>query len=323
MNQANGPLVVIPEPIRSMGWTYDVERSILEPLGIRLLVSDTPEAAAAALPDADIVFTSSALRADDIAQLGEGCVGILCYSVGMDYVDAAAAKARGIPIWNCPTSNNEEVSDHAMLLVLAAQRRLFPLATAARAGDWDIYEWPLLGEIHRLRSRTVGIIGLGRIGHLVAQKLHGFRPTVIAYDPYIDATRDPEVELVSLDELAARADIVVSCAALTDTSRGIIGADFLAKTKPGVLIVNVSRGGIVAEDALVEALDRRHVVYAALDVRSPEPPVAGQDRITGRDDVILTQHIAASSVESIAGLHVEAAEQIVRMLREAGRLPAA
>ncbi len=323
MNQANGPLVVIPEPIRSMGWNYDVERSMLEPLGIRLLVPDTAEEAAAALPEADVVFTSSPLKADDINRLGSDCAGILCYSVGMDYVDAAAAKARGIPIWNCPTSNNEEVSDHAMLLILAAQRRLLPLAVAASRGEWDIYESPLLGQIHRLRSRTVGIIGLGRIGHLVAQKLHGFRPTVIAYDPFIESTRDPEVELVSLDELAARSDIVVSCAALTDTSRGIIGADFLSKTKPGVLIVNVSRGGIVAEDALLEALNRGHVAYAALDVRSPEPPDLSSDRITGREDVILTQHIAASSVESIAGLHVEAAEQIIKLLRESGRLPAA
>ncbi|HEX6867299.1 MAG TPA: NAD(P)-dependent oxidoreductase [Candidatus Limnocylindrales bacterium] len=323
MSLENGPFVVIPEPIRSMGWTYDVERSMLEPLGIRLLVPDTAEEAAAALPDADVVFTSSKLGADDIGRLGSGCVGILCYSVGMDYVDAAAAKARGIPIWNCPTSNNEEVSDHAMLLILATQRRLLPLALAARSGDWEVYEWPLLGQIHRLRSRTVGIIGLGRIGHLVAQKLHGFRPTVIAYDPYIEGTRDPEVELVSLDELAARSDIVVSCAALTDTSRGIIGADFLSKTKPGVLIVNVSRGGIVAEDALVDALDRGHVAYAGLDVRSPEPPDPAADRITGRDDVVLTQHVAASSMESVAGLHVEAAEQIIKMLREAGRLPAA
>ena len=323
MRTGSGPLVVIPEPIRSMGWTYDVERSILEPHGIRLLEPATPEDAQAALPQADVVFTSSGLTADDIARLGEGCVGILCYSVGMDYVDAAAAEARGIPIWNCPTSNNEEVSDHAILLILAAQRRLLPFALAARDGDWDIYEWPQLKEIHRLRSRTVGIIGLGRIGHLVAQKLHGFRSTVIAYDPYIEGTRDPEVELVSLDELAARSDIVVSCAALTDTSRGIIGADFLAKTRPGVLIVNVSRGGIVHEPALGAALDSGQVAYAGLDVRSPEPPDPTNDLLTGRDDVVLTQHIAASSVESVAGLHVEAAEQIVRMLREAGRLPAA
>lgn len=319
MNETTGPLVVIPEPIRSMGWSYEVERSILEPLGIRLLIPDTADEAAAALPDADVVFTSSPLTADDIARFDKAAA-ILCYSVGMDYVDASAARARGIPIWNCPTANNEEVSDHAVLLTLAAQRRLLPLARAAADGEWAVYEWPLLGEIHRIRSRTIGIIGLGRIGHLTAQKLHGFRPTVIAYDPFIDGTDDPDVELVSLDELAARSDIVVSCAALTDTSRGIIGRDFLAKTRPGVLIVNVSRGGIVDEDALVDALDAGHVAYAALDVRSPEPPDPAHDRLTSRSDVLLTQHIAASSVESIAGLHVEAAEQVIRILREAGRL---
>ena len=131
MNLANGPLVVIPEPIRSMGWSYDVERSILEPLGIRLVVPDDRRTGGrGSLPEADVVFTSSRLTADDIDRLGSQCAGILCYSVGMDYVDAAAAKARGIPIWNCPTSNNEEVCDHAMLLILAAQRRL----AAARAG---------------------------------------------------------------------------------------------------------------------------------------------------------------------------------------------
>jgi D-3-phosphoglycerate dehydrogenase len=241
----------------------------------------------------------------------------------MDYVDAKAAAAAGIPIWNCPTSNNEEVSDHAILLILAAQRRLMTFAPAAARGEWDVYGWPELGQIHRMRNRTVGIIGLGRIGHLVAQKLHGFRSTVIAYDPYIAGTRDPEVTLVELDELCARADIVVSCASLTDTSRGLVNREVIAKMKRGVLIVNVSRGPVVVEAALVEALDSGHVAYAGLDVRSPEPPVPASDRLTGRGDVVLTQHIAASSMESVAGLHVEAAEQILRMLEGAGRLAAA
>ena len=322
MNTSDGPLVVIPEPITSMGWTYDVERSILERHGIRLVVPQSAEEAREHLSVADVVFTSSPLPASQIELLGTNCVGILCYSVGMDYVDAAAARARGIPVWNCPTANNEEVSDHAVLLILAAQRRLLTFALAARDGDWNVYEWPELSQIHRMRTRTIGIIGLGRIGHLVAQKLSGFRPTIIAHDPYIAAPRDPAIELVELAELAARADIVVSCAALTETSRGIIGREFLAATKPGVIVVNVSRGGIVDEDALADALESGHVAYAALDVRSPEPPIAGSDRLTHRDDVVLTQHIAASSVESVAGLHVEAAEQIVRMLREAGRLQA-
>ena len=318
---SQGPTAVIPKPIEIMDWKYDVEQSMLEEQGVRLVIPESAEEAREAMRTADVIFTSSALTADDIATF-EDCVGILCYSVGMDYVDAAAAAARGIPIWNCPTANNEEVSDHAVLMILAAQRRLFPFAVAASKGEWDVYEWPQLGEIHRIKSRTIGIIGLGRIGSLVARKLQGFGPTIIASDPFITEASVPGVELVELDELCARADIVVSTAALSDASRGIIGTDSLAKMKRGVIVVNVSRGGIVDEDALLEALESGHVAYAALDVRDPEPPDAKNDRITGRSDVVLTQHIAASSVESIAGLHVEAAEQIIRMLREAGRLPA-
>lgn len=318
----HGPTVVIPSPIDIMDWKYDVERSILEPLGIRLIVPTSAEEARSAMPTADIIFTSSPLTAEDIATF-DNCVGILCYSVGMDYVDAKAAKDRGIPVWNCPTSNNEEVSDHAVLLTLAAQRRLLPFATAAARGEWDVYEWPQLKEIHRIASRTIGIIGLGRIGSLVARKLLGFRATVIAYDAFLSESPVPNVELVTLDELCTRADIVISSAALTDSSRGLIDGPTIARMKPGVIIVNVSRGGIVVEDALVEALESGHVAYAALDVRSPEPPVPASDRITNRSDVVLTQHIAASSVESIAGLHVEAAEQIIALLRQAGRLPAA
>jgi phosphoglycerate dehydrogenase-like enzyme len=318
---ARRPKVVIPEPLTISGWSYDVERQMLEPLGIELIVPASPEERRAAMVDADIVFTSSAITAADIASL-RNCAGILCYSVGMDYVDVKAAAARGIPVWNCPTSNNEEVSDHAVLLILAAQRRLLPLALAAREGNWDIYEWPLLGEIHRIRTRTIGIVGFGRIGHLVARKLHGFGPTVIAYDPYIPESGDAEVELVSLEDLCARSDIVVSCAALTDTSRGLIDSRAIGLMKRGVLIVNVSRGPIVVEEALREALDSGHVAYAALDVRSPEPPDPDNDLLTTHDRVVLTQHIAASSVESVAGLHVEAAEQIIKLLREAGRLVA-
>jgi D-3-phosphoglycerate dehydrogenase len=313
---------VIPEPIGIMDWSYEVERKLLEPHGVQLVIPSNREEAAEAMKTADVVFTSSAITAADIATL-ENCAGIICYSVGMDYVDAKAAAARGILVWNCPTSNNEEVSDHGVLLILAAQRRLQLFANAAAKGEWGIYEWPELGQIHRIRSRTIGIIGLGRIGHLVAQKLHGFGPTVIAYDPYIAGTRDPQVELVSLDELCARSDIVISCAALTDTSRGLINAETIAKMKRGVIIVNVSRGAIVVESALRAALDSGHVAYAALDVRSPEPPDPSNDLLTSHPRVTLTQHIAASSEESVAGLHVEAAEQILKLLRETGRLPAA
>ena len=157
----------------------------------------------------------------------------------------------------------------------------------------------------------------------IPRKLGGFQCTVIAYDPYIAGSKDPNVTMVSLDELAARADIVLSTASLTDTSRGIISRDFLAKTKPGVLVVNVSRGPIVDEAALKDALESGHVAFAGLDVRSPEPPDPKNDLLTKQKNIILTQHIAASSEESLAGLHVEAGQQIIKILEGAGRLPKA
>ena len=143
---ADGPVVVIPEPIGIMDWSYEVERSMLEPLGIRLVIPADRDEAREAMRTADVVFTSSSLTADDIATF-DNAVGIVCYSVGMDYVDAKAAAAK--VIWNCPTSNNEEVSDHGVLLILAAQRRLLQFANAAAQGDWEIYTWPVYQELHR------------------------------------------------------------------------------------------------------------------------------------------------------------------------------
>ena len=187
---SESPVVVIPAPIGIMDWNYDVEREILEQQGVRLIVPDTAEEARAAMPDADVIFTSSPLTADDIATF-RNAVGILCYSVGMDYVDAAAAAAQGIPIWNCPTSNNEEVSDHAVLLILAAQRRLLPLAMAAARGR--------LGRSTSGRSsaRSTGCDADRRDHRARADRAHrgpqaaGFRLTVIAYDPYIEGTPRP------------------------------------------------------------------------------------------------------------------------------------
>ena len=315
------PVVVIPEPVSDAGWTYDVERSILESRGVTLVVAASEAEARAALPEADIIFTSSRVSAADIATLRK-CVGILCYSVGTDMVDGKAAAAAGIPIWNCPTSNLEEVSDFAILLILAAQRRLLTFAHAGADGAWDVFEWPEWREVRRMRGRTVGIVGAGRIGQLVAQKLHGFHASTIAFDPFVESTPDPLLELVSLDELAARSDIIVSCAALTDTSRGMFGCELFGRARPGLIFVNVSRGGLVDEDALVEALDSGQVAYAALDVRGTEPPDPTRDQLAGRPNVLLTPHVAGPSIESFRDLHIEAGTRILALLEQAGRLPA-
>ena len=156
------------------------------------------------MPDADVIFTSSPLTADDIATLPRTASGSCATASAWTTSTRRPPTARGIPIWNCPTSNNEEVSDHAVLLILAAQRRLLPFAHRRARGRLgrlrvaaarrDPPPRDADGRDHRARAdRPPG-----------GPKLHGFRPTVIAYDPFIDGTRDPEVELVSLDELCAR-----------------------------------------------------------------------------------------------------------------------
>ena len=193
---------------------------------------------------ADVVFTSSALTADDIATF-DNAVGDPLLQRRHGLRRCEGRRGEGHPGLELP-----DLEQRGGLGPRGAPGPRRPAPAGAvrdgrRAGRLGVYKWPVYQELHRIRSRTIGIIGLGRIGHLIAQKLMGFKPTIIAYDPYISASRFPEVELVSLDELCCPGGHHrVVRGADRDLAR-IINAEILAKTKPGVLIVNVSRGGIV------------------------------------------------------------------------------
>src|SRR3954467_15165102 len=173
------PKVLIHAPIRSMPWSYEVERRIFADAGVDMVEPADDAADTAALIDADVVIACDTLTGDQIASISRP-VGIVAYSVGMDYIDQKMAASRAIPVWNCPTHNSEEVSDHAVTLLLAGNKRLLDLANAAAQGNWDIYTWPHLRRIHRMRGHTVGFVGMGRIGHKIARKLHGFGLRAIA-----------------------------------------------------------------------------------------------------------------------------------------------
>ena len=315
------PKVLIHRPIRSMPWSYDVERRILAARGVDLVEPQDDAANQAALTDADVVIACDTLTGDEINAIRRPA-GIVAYSVGMDYIDQKTAESRGITILNCPTHNSEEVSDHAVTLLLAGNKRLLDLANAAAEGNWDIYTWPHLRKIHRMRGNTVGFIGMGRIGHKIARKLHGFGLRAIAYDPYINYTPDPWIDLVSLDDVLTKSNFIICAASLTPTSRGLLNAENLGKVHGLYGFVNISRGGVVVESALKRALDEGRIGFAALDVRSPEPPDPADDLLTGMPNVLLTQHIAASSIESLEDIHAEAAGQALLLLEKAGRLPA-
>jgi D-3-phosphoglycerate dehydrogenase len=315
------PVVLVWDPIRDLDWSYERERELLAVEGVRLVVPATPRASVEELRGADVVIVSDPFPSELLVQLTR-CVGLICYSVGMDAVDADAAAAAGLTVTNVAGYCTDEVSDHAMALLLAVQRRLVAFTSSAAAGDWDVYSGPDFYGIRRLRGQTVGIVGLGRIGSQVAMKCSAFGMTVLAYDPYLSRSPLDCVELTGLDVLLRRSDAVVLCSALTESSRHLLDADRIATMRRGAVIVNVARGALIDETALAGALRAGQVSAAALDVRAKEPPDRENDQLRGLPNIVLTQHMAATSQEARDDLHVLAARRATELLADAGRLPA-
>lgn len=321
IDQGTRPRVVVYDPIPG-DWSFDVEADVLRAQGVDLIVPADVDAADVAIRSADAVIVTGVRRldAERIAML-ERCAGILCYSIGMDKVDGPAATAMELPVRNVPDYCTDEVSDHAMTLLLAAQRRLLPIATATGKGEWPLRDRTQVDAIRRLRGQTLGIAGAGRTGRLVARKARGFGFQTIAFDPFVTDPGDPDLELVALEDLLRRADAIVICAALTPGSPPLISRDVLGQVRRGLILVNVARGGHIDEDALAEALRDGRVAVAALDVRATEPP-AQPDPLGALPNVINTPHVAASSQEASEDLHRLAATYVLDLLREAGRIPA-
>lgn len=307
--------VLVYDPYLDEAWAADL-RAAIGP-GVEVEIPWEPAAADAALPAADVVIATGRrhLGPAEIARM-ERARAVVCFSIGMDQVDGPAAAAAGITVTNIPDYCTVDVADHALALLLAAQRRLVPLATETAAGTWTGHRAVDVASLRRLGGRTLGVVGFGRIGQAVAVRARAFDLRVIAADPGLTASPMAGVGLVALEELAARADAVVLCAALTPASRGVIGEAFLARVRPGLVLVNVARGGLVDETALRAALDDGRVAVAALDVRAAEPPPA-DDPLAGRPDVILTPHAAGSSVEAFDDLLEKTAVLVHRLLAAA------
>lgn len=322
MTRGARPRVVVYDPIPG-DWSFDPEAGILAHRGVDLVVPADAAAADAEIRTADAIIVTGIRRLDAgrIAAL-ERCAGILCYSIGTDKVDRPAADAAGIPVRNVPDYCTDEVADHGLALLLAAQRRLLPIATATALGEWPLRDQTDLRAIRRLRGQTLGIAGAGRIGRSIAARARGFGFRTIAYDPFLTDAGDPDLELVGLDELFAESDAIVLCAALTPGSPPLVSRTSLSGVKPGLLLVNVARGGHVDEVALAEALRDGRVAVAALDVRATEPP-GDADPLAGLSNVILTPHIAATSRQASEDLHRLAATYVLDLLEDAGRIPAA
>ncbi len=227
--------------------------------------------------------------------------------VGVDNIDVPAATARGIVVMNAPDGNTVTTAEHTIALLIALARRVPQANSSLRAGRWERKKF--VGV--ELQGKTLGIVGLGRIGRAVATRARAFGMSIVAYDPFIapEQTRDLEIEGVPLDEVFARADFLTIHTPLTADTRGIIGKEAFARMKPGVRIINCARGGLVDEEALLEAIKCGVVAGAALDVFSKEPPEADHP-LLALDQVIATPHLGASTTEAQEGVAFTVAEQM-------------
>lgn len=230
--------------------------------------------------------------------------------VGVDNVDVAAATKRGVLVMNTPGGSATTTAEHALALLFSLARQV-PQATASmKAGRWEKARF--MGR--EIAGKTLGILGVGNIGRVVADRARGLKLKVIAYDPYLsaDTAAHLEIELCSLDDLLARADFITVHAPLTPETRGLLGAAAFAKMKEGALLVNCARGGIVDEAALYEALASGRLGGAALDVFEREPPERGP--LFDLDNFICTPHLGASTEEAQVAVSVAIARQVVDYL---------
>jgi D-3-phosphoglycerate dehydrogenase / 2-oxoglutarate reductase len=249
----------------------------------------------AAIPDADAILVRSATKVDvEALEAAKSLKVVARAGVGLDNVDVKAATQLGVMVVNAPTSNIVSAAELAVALMLAAARHLSPAHAALKSGEWKRSKYTGI----ELYEKTVGIVGLGRIGVLVAQRLNAFGMRVIAYDPYVQAGRAAQmgVRLVSLDELLAEADFMSVHLPKTPETVGLIGADQLAKVKPSLVLVNAARGGIVDEQALYDAMSEGRIAAAGLDVFAKEP--CTDSPLFQLESVVATPHLGASTDEA-------------------------
>jgi D-3-phosphoglycerate dehydrogenase len=242
------------------------------------------------------------------------CRVIARYGVGLDMIDLSAARERGIPVCNVPDYCLEEVSDHAVALILAGVRKLVVLNDSVRSGVWDCR---VARPVPRLADCTVGLIGFGRIARRVARKLSGFGCPLLVHDPFVaqQIVGEHGAAAVGLEELLERGDVVSLHTPLTPATRRMIDAAALLRMKPTALLVNTSRGGLIDEQALAEALKAGRIGGAALDVLEREPPTPDSP-LRGLRNLILTPHAAFYSEQSMPTLQAETARAVARVLRQ-------
>ena len=286
----NRPVVLIAEKLAP---------SVLEALGAEVEIrhvdgTDRP-ALLEALADADALLVRSATKVDAEVLAATSKLKVVARAgVGLDNVEVPAATERGVMVVNAPTSNIVSAAEHALALLLSVARNVAAADASLRAGEWKRSSYSGV----ELNGKTVGVVGLGKIGQLFAQRIAAFGTKLIAYDPYVSASRAAQlgIELVSLEDLLARADAVSIHLPKTAETLGLIGAEELKKAKQGQLIVNAARGGLIDEEALAESIRSGHIGGAGIDVYKSEPTT--ESPLFELENVVATPHLGASTAEA-------------------------
>lgn len=299
--------------------SLDIEREILADVGAELLVAETgeEEELVALAPRADAILTNWKRVPPASLDAAPACLVVSRFGVGLDNIPVERATALGMLVTNVPDFCVEEVSDHAMALLLACARRVVTFARITRAGEWNLEAGR---GLPRLRGQTLGLIGLGGIARTLVPKAHGFGLDVVAWTPRLtsDALPDGVRAAASLEDLLATSDYVSLHAPSTSDTRGLMGEAQFRAMKRSAYLINTSRGALVDEDALAHAVTEGWIAGAALDVLLQEPPPPGH-MLLGLDNVIVTPHAAFYSEAAIAELEVKAARNVADVL--SGRLP--
>ena len=279
----------------------DLERVLAEETGAEYRRAGGDGELGAALDDADVVFTNLVtLGAQELRRLADGAV-VIRYGVGVDNVDLDAAAAAGVRVCNVPDYGANVVADHAVTLATMLVRRVRDFDAALHRGEEPAAD--AFGAIPSLESRTVGLVGAGRIAQLTAARFHAFGCRTLAFDPFADAAAlaEHDITLVPWERLLAESDLISLHAPLTGETRHLLDDDAFAAMRRGVHVINTARGALIDTAALLRALDEGIVAGAALDVTDPEP-LPKNAPLRARPEVILTPHVAFYSAESMQRL---------------------
>jgi D-3-phosphoglycerate dehydrogenase len=293
------------------------EKRAVEAAGGTLVAGQavTEEQVADLCRDADGVLNARAPVTKRAIAAMERCRIIVRYGIGVDTIDVPAATERGIMVANVPDYCLDEVSDHALTLLLMLSRQMIPAIALAREDVWPVSKMP---PLQRLRGQTCGLIGCGRIGSLLAGKVQALGMSVIIHDPYLSEPRAREMgaELVSLDALLSRADFISLHAPLNATTHHLLGEAAFNKMKKTASIINTARGGLIDETALLAALDAGKIFGAGLDVVESETTVTPvRTALVRHPKMVVTAHTAWLSQQARASLQLRAIEQVIACLK--------